>query len=397
MKPKLVVFEDNKFFSSLAPFSCVRGAASLRKGCLRQEQRLARSFADVADYLGVFALHELHLAGGDWLLVNAAISPNAQIVEKIKSLSAGTFLCEEGSKRVVACRLNVSKDYVFSHKELSHENIITCQSVLHQHWWDFVADNGTQIDEDFQEFYSGQDGFSVPSQFTTLLNPYSIWLGKDVELDVGAILDARAGAIVLEDGVKIGSNALVQGPCFVGKGSIVRPFADLKNGTTIGKCCKVGGEIDGSIIDDFSNKQHYGFIGESYVGSWVNLGAGTTCSDLKNNYSTVKSFSSGESKIDTKRQFLGCVIGDYTRLGIGSMINTGAYIGVGCCLYGSKVIEGRVGNLRFGKVESTELYDLEKFLQTLQVVKSRRQQEISEKEEEKIKQIFNKELRNYVD
>ena len=218
-----------------------------------------------------------------------------------------------------------------------------------------------------------------------------------MELDVGAILDARKGAIILEDGVRVGSNALLQGPCFVGKDTQIKPFADLKNGTTIGRSCKVGGEIDGAIIDDFSNKQHYGFIGESYIGSWVNLGAGTTCSDLKNNYSAVKSFSSSQLKQDTKRQFLGCVVGDYTRLGIGSMINTGAYIGEGCCLYGSKIIEGKVGSFRFGKVGSLDIYDLPKFLQTLQLVKARRGQKISTEERKKIKENFNKELKNYVD
>ncbi len=395
MKPRLVIFDDSESTSALAPFSSVRAVGTLRKGCFTQAQRIGRAFADSEEGFCSVPVDRLQLSSGQWLCVNAALLPNKELLEKVQTLPIGVMLLEEDSQRVVAFHLKVAKSFIFSEQKLSGKPQI-CKEALYRHWWELVADNGKQIDEDFKEFYSDKDGFSVPSQFTTLLNPYSVRLGRDVQLDVGAILDARDGAIVLEDGVQIGSNAFIQGPCFVGSGSTIKPFAHLKNGTSIGRVCKVGGEVDGAIIDDFSNKQHYGFIGESYIGSWVNLGAGTTCSDLKNNYSAVKSFSDGDEKIDTGRQFLGCVIGDYTRLGIGSLINTGAYIGVGCSLYGAEIIDGKVGNFRFGKVLNEQLYELPKFLQTLQVIKARRGLNISPEEEKIIKEIFNKELNNYV-
>ncbi len=395
MKPKLVIFDDSDTTSALLPFSAVRSVGFLRKGCFTQAERISLAFTGKRQDFCCESLESLQLTSGRWLGVNAAMKVSSQMVETLRNLPVGAVLYQEENQRVVAFHLDVADSCIFSQAEFVDSSPV-CGSALYEHWWELVADNDKQIEDDFQQFYSSKDGFSVPPQLATLLNPYSVWLGKGVSLGVGAILDARAGAIVIEDGVQLSSSCLLEGPCYVGKESTIKPFAHLKGGTSVGRSCKVGGEVDGAIIDDYSNKQHYGFIGESYIGSWVNLGAGTTCSDLKNNYSQVKSFSAGKQKIETGRQFLGCVIGDYTKLGIGSLLNTGAYIGTGCSLYGTKIVEGKVGNFRFGKVESQNLYDLPKFLQTLQVVKARRGLKLLPKEKEAIEKIFNKELKNYV-
>ena len=246
MKPRLVVFDDNDFCTNLAPFSCVRGAGTLRRGCFTQSQRIKKLFADFAEYFNSGSLAKIEVPCGDWLFVNSRVSPKAELLQKIKKLPAGTFLCEKKTEAVVAFRIQTQSSYKFAIQDMAAGNLQFCQSALYLHWWELVADNGEQIDEDFAEFFSQQDSFSVPSQFTTLLNPYSVWLGKDVQLDVGAVLDARKGAIVIEDGAKIGCSALLQGPCFVGAGATINPFVHIKNGSTIGKSCgwRRGGRSD---------------------------------------------------------------------------------------------------------------------------------------------------------
>ncbi len=393
MNLKLVVFDDsdNRY---LSPFSSSRGVSSLRHGCFTQGQKIVKLFEDFAEFENCQKLNELKLSAGEYLFVNSGAKLDTDVLEEIKSLVADSSLVEKLSGRVVAIRVKIPESFTYERlKDCS--DVKYCEGALFQHWWELVADNGKLIDEDFKLVYDRADSFSIPNQFVTMLNPYSVWLGKDVTIDPGAVIDARDGAVVIEDGAKIGSQAVVQGPCYIGGNSLINPFAHLKNGTTIGNFCKIGGEVDGAIIDDFSNKQHYGFIGESYIGSWVNLGAGTTCSDLKNNYSQVKSFSFGQDKINTKRQFLGCVIGDYTKLGIGSMINTGAYIGTACCLFGTKLIEGKIDDFRFGTVESVSLYEIDKFFASLKIMMARRGKEITSEEKKNLENIYKKELKFY--
>ena len=133
----------------------------------------------------------------------------------------------------------------------------------------------------------------------------------EVEIHSMTVLNADAGPILLEDGVKIGPFAVIRGPAYLGANSKIAPHSLLKGSVSIGHTCKVGGEVSQTVIEPYTNKSHYGYLGTSYVGSWVNLGAGTTNSNLKNTYGTIRLEVDGE-KLDTGLQFLGCVIGDYS-------------------------------------------------------------------------------------
>ncbi|MFZ5828568.1 MAG: putative sugar nucleotidyl transferase [Planctomycetota bacterium] len=146
--------------------------------------------------------------------------------------------------------------------------------------------------------------------------------------------DTAAGPVVVESGARVGPFCFLRGPVLIGRGAKVIEHAALKDGVTLGHTTKVGGEVEGSIIEPYSNKQHFGFLGHSYVGRWVNLGAGTTNSDLKNTYGTVTMRYSGE-KVDTGMQFLGCFVGDYAKSAIHASIYTGKMIGFGSMLYGT--------------------------------------------------------------
>lgn len=160
-----------------------------------------------------------------------------------------------------------------------------------------------------------------------------VYMGKGVEIHPTAIIEPAEGPIVLEDGVSVGPFAHIVGPAIIGRGSRVIERATVEEQVQIEHTCKVGGEIECSIMEPYSNKQHHGFMGHSYIGSWVNMGAGTSNSDLKNTYGTV-SIQHGGEKIDTEMQFLGCIIGDYSKTAINTSIFTGKIIGVSSFLYG---------------------------------------------------------------
>ena len=146
-------------------------------------------------------------------------------------------------------------------------------------------------------------------------------------------VDAANGPVVLEKDAAVGPFCYLSGPVHVGERSRVIEHAALKDFVTLGHTCKIGGEVEASIIEPFTNKQHYGFLGHSYLGSWINLGAGTSNSDLKNTYGTVSMEYRGQ-KVETGMQLLGCVIGDYAKTAINTGIFTGKTIGVCSMVYG---------------------------------------------------------------
>ncbi|MEM2533821.1 MAG: putative sugar nucleotidyl transferase, partial [Candidatus Nezhaarchaeales archaeon] len=160
----------------------------------------------------------------------------------------------------------------------------------------------------------------------------NVLLAKGVEVEAFVTLDARGGPIFIDEGAIIQSGSRISGPAYVGKHSIVRS-AIIGGGTSIGPVCRVGGEVEETIIQGYSNKQHLGFLGHSYMGEWVNIGAGTTNSDLKNTYGTIKVKVEGR-RIDTGRIKVGCFIGDYVKTSIGTYIYTGIRVGVCSHLHG---------------------------------------------------------------
>lgn len=160
----------------------------------------------------------------------------------------------------------------------------------------------------------------------TIIGTDRVHIGERSELHPTCVIDASNGPIYLSHDVKVGPYAVVEGPAYVGPGSRINAHAWLHGPNAVGPLCKLGGEIDGCVVDGFSNKQHLGFLGHSYVGCWVNIGAGTSNSDLKNTYGSVRVPINGV-EVDSKQMFFGAIIGDHAKIGINSSIPTGAVVG----------------------------------------------------------------------
>ena len=230
--------------------------------------------------------------------------------------------------------------------------------------WDLIKSLKEDLEKDLNILGAGIKGKIHPS--AVILNEGSILVEAGAEVDPCAVLDARYG------------------PIYIGKNTIVRPHSYLRGPLSIGPECRIGGEVTHSIFHGYSNKAHYGFIGHSYIGKWVNLGAGTTNSNLKNNYGAVKVWVNGK-EIDSGEQFLGCFVGDYAKLGIGTLINTGAVIGFGANVLGGKVTPKYIPNFSWNEKER---YRLEDFLKTTKIVMGRRGIELEPSLTEKLKTIY---------
>lgn len=198
---------------------------------------------------------------------------------------------------------------------------------LLSYYWQFIGENGNCIRDDFQKSpFRGSAPESALFKGVDLINEEDIVIGSEVEVRSGTVLDASEGPIIIADSVKIEPNAIIYGPCYIGEGSIIRGGAKIGKDTSIGSQSRIGGEVGESIISSYTNKQHEGFIGHSYIGSWVNIGAGSCNSDLKNNYGMIRAWSGGIYR-ETGRRFLGLVAGDHSKIAINTRINTGSVIG----------------------------------------------------------------------
>ncbi len=248
--------------------------------------------------------------------------------------------------------------------------------------WDIISNNQSLF-LDKSNFSMNIDG--VIDQSCIMINEKNIHISSSARVSAGVILDATDGPIIIDDGALLDIGALIKGSTYIGKKSIINPGAKLQGNVSIGPCCKVGGEIEHTIFHGYSNKQHDGYLGHSYIGEWVNLGANTNNSDLKNNYSNIR-FKIGDEQIDTGKMFLGCMIGDYTKTGISTMLNTGTYVGLGANVFGGGFQDKFISSFSWGKNDKT---DLDKFLSTLKIVKERREQTISSNEINLITELYN--------
>jgi glucose-1-phosphate thymidylyltransferase len=160
-----------------------------------------------------------------------------------------------------------------------------------------------------------------------------LFVAEGVKLGEYLVVNAKQGPVVLDRNVEVGPFAYLAGPVYAGSNTRVLEHAALKDAVSLGQTVKIGGEVEASVVEPFTNKQHHGFLGHSYLGSWINLGAGTCNSDLKNTYGTIN-MEYGDQKVATGMQFLGCIMGDYSKTAINTGIFTGKVIGVGSMLYG---------------------------------------------------------------
>ena len=258
--------------------------------------------------------------------------------------------------------------------------------VLVEYIWDLIQANSDQIRSDFAFATQGR-GSSVNDNGTVIHNQ-NVFIDKTAKIMPQVVVDGSNGPVFIDRDVVIQPHVYIQGPVYIGPSVLIKAGAQIYSGSSIAEGCKIGGEVNNSIILPWSNKAHGGYLGSSYVGSWVNIGAGTNNSDLKNNYSVVKVTVNGEV-IDTGLQFMGLIMGDYSKCGINTTFNTGTSIGINCNLYGSAIHNKHIPSFTWGSVaDGYTTYKLDKALAVNKTVMSRRKQSLFEYDEELLRNVF---------
>jgi UDP-N-acetylglucosamine diphosphorylase/glucosamine-1-phosphate N-acetyltransferase len=330
------------------------------------------------------------LIAEDTIFINSRLKVNENITKKIKKLALNSCLFHENT--ILAARL-VPKAGKISAENIPDffkklKKIEVEKKCTWEYLWEFIKENAEYIKRDFRDFFYEKDNFFETEPGVTIINPYNVWIGAKADIMPGVIIDATNGPVVLDENIKIMANSVIIGPVYIGKNSTIKAGAKIYEGTSVGPVCKIGGEVEGTIFQAYTNKQHDGFLGHSYLGEWVNIGAGTNNSDLKNNYTNVMVYFYPEgNKIDSGSQFVGSFIGDHTKTGINSTINTGTIIGVGCNLFGRELITDFIPSFRWGDTSNLSEYIEDKFLETAEIVKKRRKLKLTASEKELYRNI----------
>lgn len=261
--------------------------------------------------------------------------------------------------------------------------------------WDMVHDIGSMISSDLESMrdtiernYFGlqpADGsnwfWNVRTKLTVFdkaqysavnaVDPENIYLADSTKIAPGVVLDASSGPIIIDNDVTIMANAFLEGPLYIGPGSTIKAGSTIYGETAIGAACKVSGEVAESQFCAFSNKQHDGFIGHAVIGSWCNLGAGTNCSDLSNNYSMLKA-NYGHGPVETGSCFVGLMIGDHAKSAIGTQFNTATTVGFSSNIFSSGFPRTCLSNYCWGDGRLRKSYNVEKAIAVAEIVMARR-------------------------
>jgi len=278
----------------------------------------------------------------------------------------------------------------FSISDFQNLNKTNIEAVIINYPWDLVNRNGIEIFNDFNLLVDKNAKMVLGNIYESVsfLNKSYIFIGEGTKVKPGVVLDAENGPIFIDKNVTIMPNSVIEGPCFIGENSIIKISAKIYENTSIGKACKIGGEVEQSIIHSYSNKQHEGFLGHAYLGQWVNLGADTNNSDLKNNYSNVKVIINDSEPIDTGSIFVGLIIGDHSKTAINTMINTGTVVGFSSNIFGGGFPDKYITSFAWRGSESTSTYNLYKSIEVAKKVMERRNKAFTKIEEDVFNEIF---------
>jgi UDP-N-acetylglucosamine diphosphorylase/glucosamine-1-phosphate N-acetyltransferase len=349
---KIVIFEDENA-RLLFPLAVLRPVFDLRCGAMSLRARLQEKFPDcelhletrpelaelAADTYGSGAVNdEERLApDDDILLVNAGAILTGQPDRYRSDEQVG--VTEEGHLVWAFMRAETVGRYeAGSARELARQaaarlNSVRVDDLLMRYPWDLVAANAEQIAEDFRRCYEPGVHAEIPSGAHIAGDRRNLYVAEDAVIEPTAYVDCGPGPVIIESGARITAHTRLEGPAYVGERTeLLR--AHVHDGCSFGPVCRMGGEVEATIVQGYTNKCHEGFLGHAYVGEWVNLGAHTCNSDLKNNYTAVQVLVDGQ-RVDTGSLKVGCFIGDHTKTSIGTLLNTGTVTGIMCNLIAS--------------------------------------------------------------
>jgi UDP-N-acetylglucosamine diphosphorylase/glucosamine-1-phosphate N-acetyltransferase len=389
---------DDSTARDFEPFALTRPVSELRAGAeiiSKRWEKVARTKA----YAFIGSPHLVNFEEGDGppaldgesTIPAGSVIANSRFVASLDAIiddTSAAFICD-GSICAVRLRSSINAANLID-GSLELESLVESgiqPTEMSGRWlrevWDLIGQLGVQLTEDIPLIGSRLSGAAIEN--ATVIGRKQIYCETGAGIEPFVVLDATDGPILIRRGATISSFSRIVGPCYIGEESHV--VGDAIRACSIGDVCKVRGEISGSVMLGHSNKGHTGFVGSSYIGRWVNLGAGTTTSNLKNTYGPVQMWTPTGIR-DSGLQFLGSLMGDHAKTGIGTMLTTGCVVGAGANIYGAQSTPKYIPPFSWGDCEPYDRYDPEKFVEVAERMMARRHVTLSVKARRHLESAF---------
>lgn len=376
---------DGPCRNSLLPFTYTRPVADIRVGILtiREKWEMYLGYTTTTlteDYLSnKYPMVEMD----ENVMINASYVPNFELAEMVKSLEENQAIFKD--EDVIAFFTKDTQDDVdFETYEAIEFN---AEVIKVEHTWDIFSKNGNAIAEDFELLTKGRKSQPIPASNNTI-EASNIFIEEGAKLEF-ITLNATNGPIYIGKDAEIMEGSIIRGPFALCDHATVKLGAKIYGPTTVGPHSKVGGEVNNSVIFGYSNKGHDGFLGNSVLGEWCNLGADTNNSNLKNNYAEVRLWSyETEGFARTGLQFCGLMMGDHSKCGINTMFNTGTVVGVSSNIFGSGFPRNFVPSFSWGGNSGFTTYLTKKAFEVAKVVMQRRSIEFTQQDAGILEHVF---------
>jgi len=380
-----ILFDESETWKGFLPLTFTKPFSEIRIGILTIKDKWDKYLGVLCSYLTQDYLSKKYKNTNDsGVFINAKFCPDKKLVKAIQALKNNEALYH--NSHLIAFH-GTLKD--LQHFSALHRIDYSAEVLQVNNVWDIFQKNAAALKADFELLTSKRTSQVLSKSVTVIGNKDLIFLEMGAKAEA-CILNTTDGPVYIGKDAEIMEGCMVRGPFALCEHSTLKMGAKIYGATTIGPHCKVGGEVSNSVIFGYSNKAHDGFLGNSVIGEWCNLGADTNTSNLKNNYGTVKLFNYAQNKqVDTGLQFCGLIMGDHSKAGINTMFNTGTVVGLGSNIYGGGFPNTAIPNFSWGGSGGFENYKLEKLVETAEKVYERRGLKLSDLDKEILSHVYN--------
>jgi UDP-N-acetylglucosamine diphosphorylase/glucosamine-1-phosphate N-acetyltransferase len=390
-----ILFDESIVRTNLLPLTFMRPVADIRVGILTirekwEKQLKAKTSSLTENYLTPkFPI----IRENENVLINGSVCPNEEVITAIKNLKKNQIILFNDT--IIA--LHVMEAELDKIGESSSEGIeeikLSNPPLKINHTWEIFSKNDIAIRDDFTLLTKGRKSQKISGN-NRVFGENEIFIEKGAKVEC-AILNATTGPIYIGKDAEIMEGATIRGPFALCEGAQVKMAAKIYGPTTIGPFCRVGGEINNSVLFGFSNKAHDGFMGHSVIAEWCNLGADTNTSNLKNTYDNVRLWSYGKQTfVDTHLQFCGLIMGDHSKCAIDTQFNTGTVVGVSANIFGSGLQRNFIPSFTWGGTSGHTNYDIKKALKVAEIVFKRRHRTLDDIEKELLINVYSITMKN---
>ena len=373
----VILFDSNR--SNFYPLSYTRPISEFRIGILTIKEKWTHYYKNISTKTEDYLVSKYPIRKQkENLWIDASVLPSKELKTELDSLRNGEILKSNG--KIIAFK-NVN----YSFKNLNKINTSVLVNSI-ENIWDIFSENGREIEADFKLLTKARKSQKISDTNTVI--------GKHIFIEKGAkiscsILNAENGPIYIGKNTEIMEGAIIRGPFAMGENAVLKMGSKIYGPTTLGPHCKVGGEVNNSVFFGYSSKAHDGFLGNSVIGDWCNLGADTNNSNLKNNYAEVKLWNYEMERFKkTGLQFCGLIMGDHSKCGINTMFNTGTVIGVSANIFGSGFPRNFIPSFSWGGASGFQVYKLPKVFEVASKVFERRKLDFDENEQNILSEVY---------